>query len=257
MYYARKLFFLFVLFCIASSLKGQSKITAINDVSPLPASVLTTKLVTSPSDAINDIEQSEQYNINYGTGDNLKIASYTVGGKLYDNFVLPDTLVIRRTDNQAYINIWYTLSSITDPSSPTPGELDLGADEVDDADALYQSEILNAGYDNIMVNTDDEGGNTIQAQVERLDVIWFTGLVTCEPDSAVFPIIERGGNDQIKVAAILSLDVNGDPASYGPMIDIENSDWPDPTNAGTGGGRSFDNFLILRTRYGFGANTDC
>lgn len=230
------------------TLLGQSHITSINYVSPLPTSVPSTVLVTAPSDAINDIQPSLPYNVNYGTGDNLKIESYTVGGRLYNNFVLPDTLIIRRTDDQAYINIWYTLTSITDPSfGPlTPGELDLDADEVGDADALYQSGILNAGYDNIMVNTDDEGLNTIQAQVERLDVIWYTGLVTCEPDSAVFPIIERGGNDQIKIAAILSLDINGDPATYGAMIDIEDSDWPDPTNAGTGGGRSFDNFLILR-----------
>ncbi len=233
---------------INTALLGQSHITSINYASPLPTSVPSTVSVISPSDAINDIQPSLPYDLYYGTGDNLKIKSYTVGGKLYDNFVLPDTLVIKRTDNQAYINVWYTLGSIVDPSfSPlTPGELELDADEVEDADALYQSGVLNAGYDNIMVNEDDEGLNTIQAQVERLDVIWFTGLVTCEPDSAVFPIIERGGNDEIKIAAILSLDVNGEPASYGSMIDIEDSDWPDPTNSGTGGGRSFDNFLILR-----------
>tara|TARA_R110001592_G_scaffold62235_10_gene190309 strand:+ start:2472 stop:8108 length:5637 start_codon:yes stop_codon:yes gene_type:complete len=239
---------LLFLSCLNTTLVGQSHITVINYVDPLPTSVTSTVSVTSPSDAINDIEPSLPYDLYYGTGDNLKIKSYTVGGKLYNNFVLPDTLIIRRTDSQAYINVWYTLGSIVDPTfSPlTPGELELDADEVTDADALYQSGILNAGYDNIMVNEDDEGLNTIQAQVERLDVIWYTGLVTCEPDSAVFPIIERGGNDEIKIAAILSLDVNGDPASYGSMVDIEDSDWPDPTNAGTGGGRSFDNFLILR-----------
>ncbi|KYG76272.1 hypothetical protein EV198_3216 [Roseivirga ehrenbergii] len=247
-FFGRVILGVLLLCFINTALLGQSHITSINYASPLPTSIPSTVSVTSPSDAINDIQPSLPYDLYYGTGDNLKIKSYTVGGKLYDNFVLPDTLVIKRTDNQAYINVWYTLSSIVDPSfSPlTPGELELDADEVEDADALYQSGVLNAGYDNIMVNEDDEGLNTIQAQVERLDVIWFTGLVTCEPDSAVFPIIERGGNDEIKIAAILSLDVNGEPASYGSMIDIEDSDWPDPSNSGTGGGRSFDNFLILR-----------
>ncbi|MGW8122561.1 hypothetical protein ACV07N_07855 [Roseivirga echinicomitans] len=238
---------LLLLSSLSATLFGQSKITSINYVSPLPTSVTSTASVYAPSDAINDIQGTYPYNVNYGTGDNLKIDSYVVGGRTYNNFVLPDTLIIRRTDKQAYINVWYTMSSFTDPVFPsTPGELELDADEVGDADGIYKSGVLNAGYDNIMVNDDDEGGNTIQAQVERLDVIWYTGIVTCEPDSAVFPIIERGGNDKIKIAAILSLDVNGDPASYGNMVDIEDSDWPDPTNAGTGGGRSFDNFLILR-----------
>jgi hypothetical protein len=231
-----------VLLFLIMSAKAQVPISNITDKVPLPTSVTSSTTVTAPSDAINDIDANQSYEINYGTGDNLKIASYTAASIVYDNFVLPDILVIRRTDNQPFVNIWYTLNFL----NSSPYQADLDADEVSDADAIYQSGILNAGYDNILVNDDDEGQNTIQAQVERLDVIWYGGIVTCSPSTAVFPIIERGGNDQIKIAAITALDVNGDPSSYGAMVDIEDSDWPDPTNAGINGGRQFSDFLILR-----------
>ncbi len=232
-----------ILMLVALHAYAQVPISSITDAVPLPASVPTTRLaVNAAPDALNGVQPNQPYRIDYGTGDNLKIASYTAASIVYDNFVLPDTLAIRRTDNQPFVNIWYTLNNLDNMTL----DIDLDADEVSNADAIYQSGVLNAGYDNILVNDDDEGENTIQAQVERLDVIWYGGIVTCSPSTAVFPIIERGGNDEIKIAAITALDVNGEPSAYGTMIDIENSDWPDPTNAGINGGRSFDDFLILR-----------
>ncbi|MFT7268662.1 MAG: hypothetical protein ACI905_000871 [Roseivirga sp.] len=64
------------------------------------------------------------------------------------------------------------LSSINVLRSIPSNETDLEA--VADADAIYESGVLNAGYDNSLVNDDDQ--NTIQAQVERLDVIWYSDL---------------------------------------------------------------------------------
>lgn len=235
--------FFAILMFVAVHCYAQIPISSITDAVPLPTSVPTTRLnINAAPDALNGVQPNQPYDIAYGTGDNLKIASYTAASIVYDNFVLPDILLIRRTDNQPFVNIWYTLNRLDNMVL----EIDLDADEVSNADDIYQSGVLNAGYDNILVNDDDEGENTIQAQVERLDVIWYGGIVTCSPSTAVFPIIERGGNDQIKIAAITALDVNGDPSAYGTMVDIENSDWPDPTNAGINGGRSFDDFLILR-----------
>lgn len=222
-------------------LSGQSKITAIS-VSTSAAPDETTE-VTAPSDTDNDIISNVNYNVNYGVGNNIQVTSYTVDGigAPFDNFVFPDTLIIRRTDGSRFINIWYTLDQIN--TIPDPDELDVDAEKVTDADALYLTRNINAGYDNILVNEDDEApSSTIQAQVERVDIIWNTGVVTCEPNNAVFPVIERGGNDQIKIAAILSLDANGDPASYSPLIDIEDSDWP----GGTTQGQLFDDYLVLR-----------
>lgn len=235
------LFVVFLLTLSTFSLNGQSQITTIS-ISTAAAPDETTN-VTSPSDTDNDIISNSNYDVNYGVGNNETVTSYTVSGIMdaFDNFVFPDTLIIRRTDGSRFINVWYTLDQINTVADPD--ELDVDAEKVSDADALYLTRNINAGYDNILVNEDDQAPNsTIQAQVERVDVIWNTGVVTCEPDNAVFPVIERGGNDEIKIAAILSLDSNGDPASYSSLIDIEDADWP----GGTTNGQLYQDFLVLR-----------
>ena len=214
---------------------GQTTISTINTTTTSGTSSNYT--ATSPSDARNTITANTSYKVNHGTGNNVKVSSYVVGGTTYDNFLEPDTLIIRRTDGGRFVNIWYTMSQLN--TVPTPDELDLDADKVSDADALYQTGAINAGYDNILVNVDNQASGSIQAQVERIDVIWYSGLVSCAPANSVFPIIERGGNDEIKIAAITGLDANGDPSSYTSMVDIEDSDWP-------GSGISNDDYMVLR-----------
>jgi len=215
---------------------SQTAITAYSTTTINPPNTSYTAI--SPSDADNDIDASTSYIVNYGTGNDFILNGYTIGGNSFNNFLQPDTLIIQRTDGGRFVNIWYTLNSI-DNNLFSDDELNLDGVEVEDADAIYQTGSLITGYDNILVNTDDEASGSIQAQIERVDIIWYTGIVTCEPDNAVFPVIERGGNDEIKIAAITALDGSGNPSAYSTMVDIEDSDWP-------GIGNSFNNYLILR-----------
>lgn len=220
-----------LLLCVTSS--AQTGITTINITNVSGTSSSYSQ--TAPNDAINDIVPDASYTIQNGQGNNAEVSSYVVSGTTYDNFLTPDTVAIRRTDGSRFINIWYTL--ITDPNGTFT--LSLDPDAVTDADQIYLNRNINSGYDNILVNTDDEGLGTIQAQTERVDIIWRAGIVTCEPDNAIFPVVDRGGNDEVKVAAITSLDANGDPSGYSSLVTIQDSDWP-------GTGQSFNNFLILR-----------
>tara|TARA_R110000823_G_scaffold284631_1_gene402878 strand:+ start:202960 stop:208533 length:5574 start_codon:yes stop_codon:yes gene_type:complete len=216
---------------------GQSPITTINVASAAAPDSQYNQ--TAPTDAGNNINNSGStvYTVRNGQGNDIEVTSYIVGGNTYNNFLTPDTLALRRTDGSRFVNIWYTLIQIN--TGTTPNQLDLDPRAVADADLIYQTRNINAGYDNILVNDDDLAGDAIQAQIERVDAIWYTGIVTCEPDNAVFPIIERGGNDNIRVAAITSLDSNGDPNGYSSSVLIETSDWP-------GTGSTFNNYLILR-----------
>ena len=225
----------FMLTSLGSSVIGQTAITTLNTSTSSATS--STTLVTSPSDASSPVLANTQYNINYGGGNDVFITNYVVGTATYDNFLDPDTLVIRRTDGSRFINIWYSFTSID--TGPTPDEINLVPTKVSDADAIYLAGILNGGYDNILVNDDDLAGATIQAQTERVDIIWYSGITTSEPDSAVFPIIERGGNDNIKIAAITALDANGDPSAYTSLVTISSSDW-------TGGTVSVGQQMIMR-----------
>lgn len=232
----RVLLCLLLLLAVNRQLSAQDPITTINVTGV--AGTTSADTTYAPSDAINDINPSSIYYVKNGQGTNrnIQVTSFIVSSTTYDNFLTPDTVAIRRTDGSRFINIWYEL--ISDPQLTQP-DLELGPDAVVDADAVYLTRNLNAGYDNILVNNDDEGLGAIQAQTERVDIIWRTGIVTCAPQNAIFPVIDRGGNDEVKVAAITSLDANGNPDGYSNMILIQDSDWP-------GTGQSFDNFLILR-----------
>ncbi|MFT7149032.1 MAG: hypothetical protein ACI82Q_000888 [Nonlabens sp.] len=218
--------------CILSAgLHAQSDITAIaiSNVSATSSSVS----VTSPSDASNAVNNSSPYTLNYGSGNDVRVTSYTVGGLTYNNFVAPDTLLLRRTSSTRLVNIWYEDNGVTG------SVVTIQPTKVAEADAIYLSDALNTGYDNILVNEDDLAGGSIEVETERVDVIWYSGIQTTDPTEAVFPIIERGGNDNVIVAAILTLDSNGDPATYGTAIGIGEDGWP-------GAGQTYSGYIILR-----------
>jgi hypothetical protein len=223
------------------SLQAQTGISTIT--TSTVAGTNTSNVAVAPSDAGNSIsdDAGETFTINYGQGNNLKVVSYTVSAVTYNRFLAPDTLVLNRTTaSDRLVNIWFTLNSaIVDNTPPTNDVVNLDANEVEDADAIYLSGNLNAGYDNILVNIDDAASGSIEVETERVDVIWYQGIQTSSPSTAVFPIIERGGNDNIAVAAITSLNVDGTPASYSTLIGIPENGWP-------GTGSSFNNYLVLR-----------
>ncbi len=220
-----------LMFVLSTSLYAQSDVTTITVTNESATS--STDNVTSPSDASNAVSASAAYTLNYGSGNDVRVSSYTVGGLTYNNFVAPDTLILRRVSSSRLVNIWYQDNGVTS------SVVTIQPTKVAEADAIYLSNALNTGYDNILVNDDDLASGSIEVETERVDVIWYSGIQTPDPDEAVFPIIERGGNDNIVVAPILSLDSNGDPATYGTAIGISENDWP-------GTGQTYNGYIILR-----------
>jgi hypothetical protein len=64
-----------LLFCTVLSY-AQVPISAITDASPLPTSIpITRSGVNAAPDALGAVQANQPYDINYGAGDNLKIAS--------------------------------------------------------------------------------------------------------------------------------------------------------------------------------------
>lgn len=215
---------------------SQTVISSITTSSSTATS--STVNTTSPSDAGNNINPTSSYDLLYGQGNDIFVSSYTVSSTTYDRFLRPDTLVLnRRLASDRLVNIWYTINSIN--TGPEPDQISIIPTPTTDADAIYLTGTLNAGYDNILVNDDDLAGGSIQVETERVDVIWYQGIQTSSPSTAVFPVIERGGNDNIAIAAITSLNSDGTPASYGTLVGIPENFWP-------GSGHSYNNYLILR-----------
>ncbi|MFY0593161.1 T9SS type A sorting domain-containing protein [Roseivirga sp.] len=190
---------------------GQTPIASASFSTTTTGLTTSSYTVSSPSDASGGILASTSYLVRYGEVQNQFITDYTVGGTLYDNFVLPDTLIIRRTDAGRQLIIFYEYDRTE--TGPTPDEIFLDPEQQDNEEGLYLSGLSNAGYDNILTNN-----STNFANVERIDILYYTGVVTSSPTTAVFPIIERGGNDDIRVAAVRGLDANGDPNDYYPTV---------------------------------------
>lgn len=65
----------------------------------------------------------------------------------------------------------------------------------------------------------------VNTDVERIDIIFNSGVKTSAPQNAGFLIAERGGNDNIKLAAITELSPLGQPSEYGVLTQISSADW--------------------------------
>jgi len=220
----RKPFLLVILFmCLSSNfLFGQTGIATISTTTTAGAGATANDYTDfAPSDASGSINDNEEYSMFFGIGNNLFVSSYTVSGNpdVFDRFVKPDTLIIRRVDAGTQLVIFYEFDNVD--NGPTPNTIDIDPDIVLDEEGLYRSDLLNAGYDNILVND-----ATNFANVERVDVIWYTGILTSTPGNAMIPLVDRGGgNDNFKIAAITGLDVNGVLSAYSSVVDIVSGDF--------------------------------
>jgi Secretion system C-terminal sorting domain len=84
-----------------------------------------------------------------------------------------------------------------------------------DMNVFFDGKTYNKGTDNFFDNTSSNSNN-----VERLDWILSAGYSTPQPSKIGFLVVERGADnahDAFCIAAITSLDVNGDPATYGSI----------------------------------------
>ncbi len=93
-------------------------------------------------------------------------------------------------------------------------------------ETILRSSFINRGTDNTFANTGNSAGNN--SNIERIDFVTQSGLTSPSADQINdigFLILERGGNDNIKVAAILSVDGSGKPTSFGPVVSKAPADW--------------------------------
>lgn len=103
---------------------------------------------------------------------------------------------------------------------------------------LLAAGMLNQGTDNIFTNSGNGDGNN--NNIERVDVVFPTGLNTASPAQAGFAILDRGANnshDPFRIVAITSLDDQGNPNGFASVKTCvggngsNNGNWGHPTTA--------------------------
>jgi len=152
----------------------------------------------------------------WGTGKNLTIDGFEYNGYQYKYISESPIVKIRRSDN---------IDTSGNPcglfAEKDLDEYHLKATYPQNCDMakVMSGRVINIGALDLFKNTGYTAKN-----IERVDFISPNGIVApnniLDLKNAGHVVTEKSGNNQIKIAAILSLDQNGDPASFGSLVAI-------------------------------------
>jgi len=203
---------------------------------PLPIE----NLVTQAQDAEESNTESLGITYNFGQGSNLQVESFEDNDdRRYLSAGVLNNFELRRVDNpdpegvQGLRQIvWYEedQASATDPNSTTINLIpeEAQSDGRTPMQTALFSEFINRGTDNIFANIENRDENI--NNIERVDYISTDGLSLPQDsedlDGIGFLILERGGNDPFKIAAITAIDDQGNPSAYGDLLlTFDRDDW--------------------------------
>lgn len=95
----------------------------------------------------------------------------------------------------------------------------LGASGECDMASMLAGRIINRGTLDTFSNTGPSPKN-----IERVDFIYVNGMLTSYSDAGLdiggHLVAEKSGNNPVQIAAITTLDGNGEPSEYGPLVKI-------------------------------------
>jgi hypothetical protein len=206
---------------VITDLQGQTAIDAISSNIVDVDNSANDYTATSSSSSGQTIDPSVSYDIFFSRSttatNNRVITGFTLGVTNYNNLFTPDTLIIRRVGTSTRLALWMEAEQAVDN---VDDEIFIAPERQVPESSLFQSGLINIGYSNAFINT---GG--FSSNIERIDAIYTSGLVTSSPSTTIVPILDLGHDAVFKIAMITSLDANGDPATYGDLIEVEAADF--------------------------------
>ena len=191
-----------------------------------PSPVGINQLYTTDFDATRETitvkdRNNEPGPMDFGTGDNIKLTGFQVAGQKYSLIQLVDEARFQRVDNdfvQGERHIFFLQNASNNDN-------EIASSFIDTMEEAVRSEFINIGTDNVFAN--QNGGSPNYNNIERVDFLVNNGLIVEDDfaDNAGFLLLERGGNDPVKIAAITAVDDNGNPSEFGNLLSISNSTW--------------------------------
>jgi len=188
-------------------------------------------------------------NLTFGAGNNIRLQGFEVAGDIYEPAAqllpgtggLADRIEFRRAGaalpNQSQMFFEY------DPATLVIGDggtMNVRPEEARNLIEGMLSLIINRGIDNIFNNTTFDGEQETRNNIQRLDYIITSGInvPAASADDFGFLVMDRGGNDAFKIAAITAVDGAGNPTAYGPL----------QTHTGAWGGGTAANITTIVAR---------
>ena len=200
---------------------------------------------------------NNNYTWSNGSSNQLKLLSFTANAKSYIVTGAPGVQVKLRRVNNANVtgnrSILYSETTATTANAcPTVTQLNFKAPYNDDMSTFLNNNVLNHGTDNIFTNSGNGDGNN--NNIERVDVIFPSGISASNAAEAGFILCERGAanaHDGFRIAAILTKDGSNDPTSFGAVKTCvagngsNNGSWGHPTT-GSGGNRQLAAYVLRK-----------
>ncbi|RYB93817.1 tandem-95 repeat protein [Nocardioides oleivorans] len=160
----------------------------------------------------------------YGVGDAQRLVDFTVGG--VTTRVLPggndgSYVDLLRVDNATITGvkdlIFAARASAAAPFNQVVSSNPAGRSMQD----VVGTSIITEGTDNTFANAATTNTNNI----ERISFMRSTPISTTNPTGAGLALLERGGNDPFKVAAVTAIDGQGRPTAWGPIVSVPTTAW--------------------------------
>ena len=157
---------------------------------------------------------------NWGNGVDRKITSFVYGDNTYQYVNLADKVEIRRVNNDLSTGKRCTLfveKAANFNYIASYPYLNEGNQKNCDMAKVMGGRTINIGALDVFSNQRDDSGKNI----ERVDFIYTSGITAPIANSlgkTGHVVTEKSGNNYVKIAAILTLDSNNEPASYGPLV---------------------------------------
>lgn len=179
---------------------------------------------SSPGGGTSDFGAGTTYQHHFNTGplNNMRITAFDVGTNNFIFRQLSEQINIVRVDNSVITGEHHVILYELDEVAGT--NIFLRSSRVMTMEETLLSEMVNRGADNVFANTGD--GNQNNNNIERIDFIFGIAQPAFgDLGARGFLILDRGGNDDFQVAAILGVDENNFPTSFSDSVRVLRTDW--------------------------------
>lgn len=166
--------------------------------------------------------------MNYGSGPQQRLAGYSAGGVTYTvlNVEQGEAYVeLLRVDNPLVAgsrDVIFSARSTGAPYNQVTPDSPEGRTMAD----VLASDVIGEGSDNTFANA----GGTNYNNIERISFMRRTPIVPSDATRVGLTIMERGGNDPFKVAAVTAVDGDGNPTAWGPVLAVPAGAWGAPNS---------------------------
>ena len=166
------------------------------------------------------------YNVTFTDGqfDNLIIDAFDVGTNNFIFRQLAQLIRLVRVDNASITGAHHILLYDQEGPIQSVTNILLSSQYVATTEEILLADVINRGVDNVFCNTGNGDGNN--NNIERIDYIFGDGYPAFgDLTKKGFMVMDRGGNDALWIAAILSVDSSNYPTAYSAPILLNTGNW--------------------------------